>query len=302
MIYGFDIGGTAIKGGFSFDAKTIGDPVRVPTPADDFDAFVDALKALIETAPGRPKGVAISITGVVDPDTGRTICANIPAVDGLELDTVLAERLDIPVIIANDADCFALAEAELGAGRGYSIVFGGILGTGVGGGLVVGGELVNRDGGYAGEWGHGTILATHVGDPPRDIPHFACGCGRQGCVDTVGGARGLERLHAYLSGHALSSEAILAAWAAGEPAAKGTLSAYIELVAAPLALVVNATGADIVPMGGGLSTDLALVAALDEAVRHRILRRMARPLVVPAQCRTEPGFLGAILLGLRQFE
>ncbi|MCD7058967.1 ROK family protein [Pelagibacterium xiamenense] len=302
MIYGFDIGGTTIKGNFAFDANGIGDPVRVSTPARDFDAFVEALEALIAQAPQRPKGVAISITGVVDPETGRTICANIPAIDGLKLEERLADRLGAPVIVANDADCFALAEAELGAGRGRPIVFGAILGTGVGGGLVVDGALVNRGGGYAGEWGHGTILATRAGDPPRDIPHFACGCGRKGCVDTVGGARGLERLHAHLSGQSLSSEAILAAWAAEDAAAKETLGVYIELVSAPLALAVNVTGADVVPVGGGLSKDFALVAALDGAVRSRILRRMDRPLVVPAQCRTEPGFLGACLLGLRQFE
>lgn len=302
MIYGFDIGGSAIKGGFAFDDSTIGDPVRVPTPTRDLGTFLGAIEALVNTAPERPKGIAVSITGIVDPQTGKTICANIPAIDGLSLDTVLADRLDTSVIVANDADCFTLAEATLGAGRAHRIVFGVILGTGIGGGLVVDGALVNDAGGYAGEWGHGTILATHAGTPPRDIPHFICGCGRAGCVDTVGGARGLERLHAHLHNTLLVSEAILAQWAAGEDAARETLACYIDLVAAPLALAVNITGAGIVPVGGGLSKDLRLVAALDEAVRHRILRDPGVPLVVPAQCRTEPGFLGACLLGLRQFE
>ena len=134
------------------------------------------------------------------PIRGTIKAANIPCIDGLPLAALLTDRLGRPVIIGNDADCFALAEAVLGAGKSHRIVFGAILGTGVGGGLVIDGRLVTGRGGYAGEWGHAPVAATRVGTPPVELPRFACGCGLHGCVNTLGGARGMERLHAHLGG------------------------------------------------------------------------------------------------------
>lgn len=165
-------------------------PGRRPTPRDDFAAFVETLRGIIAETGEQPNGIALSIAGVVDPDTQRLICANIPCIHERTLGADLEAELGLPVLIANDADCFAMAEAGLGAGRGHRIVFGAILGTGVGGGLVADGRLVNEAGGFAGEWGHGPIIASAAGDPPVAIPAYACGCGQKGCVDTVGGARG----------------------------------------------------------------------------------------------------------------
>ena len=201
------------------------------------------------------------------------------------------------MLVTNDADCFALAEAAVGAGRGHRVVFGIILGTGVGGGVVVDGRLVEGAGGFAGEWGHGPILARQAGNPPIDIPWLACGCGQSGCVDTVGGARGMERLHHQLTGVTMKSRAIMDAWRAGEPQAVRTFDCYIELVAQPLALRVNVLGADIVPVGGGLGSETEMLAILDRAVRQRILRDTAEPLVVPGQCGDNPAFIGAALVG-----
>jgi N-acetylglucosamine kinase len=195
-----------------------------------------------------------------------------------------------------------MAEAISGAGRGHRIVFGAILGTGVGGGLVADGRLVNASGGFAGEWGHGPIIAAFAGNPPVSIPAYPCGCGQAGCVDTIGGARGLERLHGLVNGSELRSEEIIDLWLKGDPAAAATLDVYCDLVAPPLALTVNITGATIVPVGGGLSNVEPLLARLDLAVRSRILRKFDRPLVVPSQCRIEPGLIGAALLGLQDAE
>ena len=246
----------------------------------------------------KPERIAISIAGVVDPDTQAITCANIPCVHGRTLGRDLEAALDLPVLIANDADCFAMAEAGVGAGRGHRIVLGAILGTGVGGGIVVDGKLINADGGFAGEWGHGQAIASQAGDPPADIPAYPCACGQKGCVDTIGGARGMERLHRELHDRALSSEAIIAAWLAGDADAARTIDVYIDLVASPLALAINITGATIVPTGGGLSNSTELLALLDRTVRARTLRRFDRPLVVAGACRVEPGLIGAALLGL----
>jgi len=299
MIISFDIGGSAIKGGIARSESDIVPLGRRPTPKDDFPAFVKTLKSFITEAGERPSRIALSIAGVVDPDTQRLIVANIPCIHDRNLAADLEAALGLPVLIANDADCFAMAEAELGAGRGHRIVFGVILGTGVGGGVVSDGRLINESGGFAGEWGHGPIIASQAGTPPVAIPAYACGCGQKGCVDTVGGARGLERLHKTLHDLDLSSEDIITDWRKGEEKANRTIDVYVDLVASPLALAINITGATMVPVGGGLSNVEPLLAELDQAVRARILRKFDRPLVVRSECRIEPGLIGAALLGLK---
>ncbi|OBZ97124.1 N-acetylglucosamine kinase [Pararhizobium polonicum] len=298
MIVCFDIGGSAIKGAIAHSADRIEPLGRRPTPLDDFSAFVGTLRDVLAEAGGKPDCVAISITGVVYPDTQAIKCANIPCIDGRKLSDELSASLGLPVLIANDADCFALAEAGAGAGRGHRIVLGAILGTGVGGGLVVDGKLINADGGFAGEWGHGPAVASMAGTPPVAIPAFDCGCGQRGCVDTIGGARGMERLHQTLHGKTLTSQAITTLWLEGDAEADRTVDVLVDLVSSPLALTVNITGATIVPVGGGIANVSPLIAEIDKAVRSRILRKFDRPLVVPGECRVEPGLIGAAILGL----
>ena len=285
MILAFDIGGTRIRaavwGGAGLHALG-----EVATPTGDLRAFADAVRGFVVR---NVKGIAISIAGVVDPVTGTGTVANIPAIDGLALAPVLRQVTGLPVLVLNDADCFALAEATQGAARGQETVFGVILGSGVGGGLVIGGKVVNGAGGYAGEWGHGPVIRGDFG--------FPCGCGQTGCIDTVGGARGLERLHRARSGQSAPAEDIIADWQAGEAMAGETMALWRDLVSGPLAMVVNVVGADVVPVGGGLSRALGLVAYLDEAVRVRMLRRTDRPLLVPAACGADAGLLGAALAG-----
>jgi len=290
MIICIDIGGSGIKAALASSPSALTPLGRVPTPLDAFGAFVAAIRDIAGTADApADTPIAISITGVVDPADGSITCANIPCIDGRRLSADLVAELGRPVFVANDADCFALAEASEGAGRGHRIVFGAILGTGVGGGIVIDGRIVTGAGGFAGEWGHGPVAATSAGDPPVAIPRFACGCGQAGCVDTVGAARGMERLHKHLHGVELPSTAIVDAWRAGDARAARTIEVQIDLLAGPLALVVNVLGASIVPVGGGLGKVPEFIALLDAAVRQRILRRLATPL--------EPGLVGAAILG-----
>jgi N-acetylglucosamine kinase len=297
MITAFDIGGSAIKAATASSPEALTPVGRVPTPLHDFDAFATAIADLAAPA---SSAIAISVTGVIDPDTGIATVANIPCIDGRPLAADLSARLARPVLVANDADCFALAEAHAGAGRGHRVVFGAILGTGVGGGIVVDGKLLRGAGGVAGEWGHGTIVATEVSVPPHHLPHFPCGCGLAGCLDTVGGARGLERLHEHLHAIDLPSTEIIAAWKDGDASAAQTLDLYVELVAQPLALVANVVGPGIIPVGGGLGNVHALIARLDTAVRTRILRHADRPLVVPAQLTADAGLIGAASLAFSE--
>lgn len=301
MIACFDIGGSAIKGAIAYSPEDIRPLSKVPTPLHDFDLFAMAIEKIAADGGVAPTSlISISIAGVVDSDTGVITCANIPCINGRRLVADLSEKLKRPVLVANDADCFALSEAVVGAGRGHRVVFGIILGTGVGGGLVINGKIHEGTGGFAGEWGHGPVSATLAGNPPVAIPRYACGCGQAGCVDAVGAARGMERLHAHIHGVSLASTEIIAAWDAGDEAAARTIDVYVDIVSAPLAMTINVVGASIVPTGGGLANSRSLIGKLDEAVRDRILRRTDRPLVIPAELKIEPGLIGAGVLGLME--
>lgn len=297
MILCFDIGGTAIKVAEAYTPGDIRPKGRVPTPARDYAAFVAALRDAIAAAAEPPAVLAFSIAGVID--RGRAIIANIPCLDGRDIQTDFATDLVLPVVLANDADCFALAEATAGAGRGHEVVFGIILGTGIGGGVVVRGDLINAGGGFAGEWGHGPVAQRILGDVT--LPAIPCGCGQAGCLDPICSARGMERLHAHLHGETPDSLAIVAGWEKGEPTASRTIALWLDLLSGPLAMIGNLLGADIMAAGGGLANSRPLIAALDAATRPRMLRRLGRPLVVPAQCTIEPGLIGAAVLGLRAF-
>lgn len=288
MILCFDIGGSRIKAATSMGGSLmpLGD---MPTPTQDFAAFTAAIARFTE---GRTvKAVAMSICGVVDPQTQRLRVANIPCADGRRLGPELEEALGLPVLILNDADCFAMAEASQGAGKGHRTVFGIILGTGVGGGLVMDGKPVTGPGGFAGEWGHGPVAKTQV--EGVTLPEFPCGCGLTGCIDAVCSARGIEKLHHALHGVTARSETILADWLAGDAKAAKTVTVWRAILAPPLAMILNTIGASIVPVGGGLSNVPALIAFLDQGVRGMLLRRTDDALVVPALCTIEPGLIGA---------
>lgn len=296
MILCFDIGGSRIKAAWAQSGKL--EPLgETPTPRDDFATFTAALAAFRRGL--SPKGIAISIAGVVDPDSQVMRVANIPCADGRRLAPELEAAFGLPVLVLNDADCFAIAEARQGVGQGHRTVFGVILGTGVGGGLVIDGRLVTGPGGYAGEWGHGPVAKTQV--EGVTLPEFPCGCGLIGCLDAVGGARGIERLHRALHGTEATSHTILSDWQAGDALAARTVAVWRALLAPPLAMILNTVGASVVPVGGGLSNVPALIATLDEGVRDMILRRTDAPLVVPAQCRIEPGLIGAAAAGEAAF-
>ncbi|XHS77961.1 ROK family protein [Burkholderiaceae bacterium UC74_6] len=292
-----DIGGSNIRLGRHRQADACELLTAVPTPAHDWELFCAALDTAVRSFSQGDAALSISIAGVVVPETGEVVAANLPCLAGRPLAAELTARLGLPVVVTNDADCAALAEARVGAGAGHEVVFCAVLGTGVGGGLVVDGRLVRGAGGLTGEWGHAPIVneaMVQTGDGRSlRVPRFRCGCGLSGCADTIGGARGLERLHRFLhEQEQKNSREILEAWAGGAPLAVATVAAYIELLSGPLALAVNITGASVVPVCGGLGRNEALVAALDTAVRQLILRRSEQPLVVPSRLH-EAGLVGA---------
>lgn len=305
-IYAADIGGSFMRLAACAPDGSLTPLAKQPTPAHDWTQFADALAAMLaahahlDTEHQRAP-LALSIAGLIDPLDGVAFSANLPCITGRALASELAVQLNRAVYAANDADCLALAEAISGAGAGHRVVFCAVLGTGVGGGLVADGRLIRGAGGVTGEWGHGPIVSTQcvIDGETLEVPRFACGCGQTGCVDTIGGARGIERLHAHLSGDTQDSHSILAAWRQGDAAATRTLAVWCELVADPLAAVVNVTGASVVTVGGGLASAGALIERLDLAVRARVLLKRDKrdnPLVVPGRYRDEGGLSGAAWL------
>lgn len=295
-----DIGGSFIK---LAGADASGLPLArasLPNPSGSWPDFVETLRSLADAAdPDRALTLALSVAGTIDLDTGASLAANISCITGRSLKRELTQALGRPVEAANDADCFALAEALRGAGRGHRTVFGVILGTGVGGGLIWNGHILEGAGGVSGEWGHGPVLKDRM-VAGRIVPAFACGCGQTGCVDASGSARGLERIDLALHPEhaARDSRSIVDAWRAGEAEASLTVDTWLDTLAGPLALVLNTTGAGVVPVGGGLSNAVDLLAALDARLRASILRRSDAPIVKPAELGPEAGLVGAALLGL----
>jgi N-acetylglucosamine kinase len=292
-----DVGGSFVDIAIVSDEAEVLHRARSPTPIDDWDAFV----ALFREAQGRhgpllpaAAAVSISLAGLIDGATGAIISANIRCLHGRALARDLEAALGRPVLINNDADCFVLAETRLGVARGHTRVFGIVLGTGVGGGLVHDGRLVTSPEGVGGEWGHGPVV-TKARNDPAETPYFQCGCGQWGCLDTVGAARGIERLHRYLHGLDLDSSSITGAWERDDPQAAETMALYLDIVSGALAALLNTYRASIVPVGGGLAGSRRLVRELDAHVRQRMLRPPAAPLIVGTALGGRAGLLGAML-------
>jgi fructokinase len=258
---GVDLGGTKIEAVVLADDGTIVVRRRVATPRDDYAATVDTVGHLVEAVEGetgRCSPVGIGMPGTISPATGRVKNANSTWLNGRPLREDLESRLGRPVRLANDANCFALSEARDGAGAGARVVFGVILGTGVGGGIVVDGRLLTGPNAVAGEWGHNPLpwpTAAEWPGPP-------CYCGRTGCVELFLSGPGLSREHEQRTGEVREAAEIGLAAAQGEEASLASLETYAHRLARGLAMVVNVLDPDVIVLGGGLSNLAALYARL----------------------------------------
>lgn len=297
-----DIGGSFIKFGISRRQGEVDELAKVATPTDSWSDFVAALQQLLaDHQQEQPEDtpLAISTAGLVSPQSGEVMASNIPGFAGHNMAAELTHLLARKVSIANDADCFALAEAHVGEGQGLPIVVGLILGTGVGGGIIINGQLLRGHGGVTGEWGHGAITRTELLLDNRlvQLPRLLCGCGKIGCLDMYGGARGIERLHQQLHQQKADSHQIIQDWQDDEPQAMQTLQAWLLLVSEPLALLINIIGPSKVVVGGGLASVTPLITALDQQVRTATLHSYPQPLIVQGRFVDQGGLVGASVLG-----
>lgn len=250
--FGVDLGGTKIEIVALDQAGLERLRRRMPTPKGDYAATVGAVVRLVQEAEaelGKRGSVGIGIPGALSLVSGRIKNANSTWLIDRPLKEDLERALGREVRLANDANCFALSEAIDGSGRGAPIVFGVILGTGVGGGIVAHGALHVGPNAVAGEWGHNPLPLPSA----QDLPLPECYCGRRGCIETYLSGPGMARDHVAAGGAQLSAEEIVVRAADGDAACAATLSRYEERLARALASVINVLDPDVIVLGGGLS-------------------------------------------------
>jgi len=292
---GIDLGGTKIAAVvLSGDGRAIWE-ARAATPRDDYDATVEAIAGLVaagERAAAATCSVGLGIPGAVSPATGRIKNANSTWLNGRPFKEDLERRLGREVRLANDANCLAVSEATDGAASGARVVFGVILGTGVGGGVVVNGDIVTGANAIAGEWGHNPLPW-----PAADeLPGPACYCGHRGCLETFLSGPGLAADYARRGGEALRSEDIVARASAGEALARTVLDVWEQRLARALATVINVLDPDVIVVGGGLSQLRDLYARVPPQWPAWVFSDAVVTRLVPAKHGDASGVRGAARL------
>jgi fructokinase len=257
MRIGIDLGGTKIEG-IALDGERVLARRRVQAPRDDYGNTIRAIGDLVgalQQETGQRGSVGVGIPGAISAQTGLVKNANSVWLIGRPFDRDLEHALGQPVRVSNDANCFALSEATDGAATGGRCVFGVIIGTGTGGGIVVNGHVWEGGHRIAGEWGHNPL--PWPADDERPGP--ACYCGRMGCIETFLSGQGLSRTYEELAqSHAeqsrsVTAEDIAARAAGGEKRAAAAFEIYEGRMARALASVINVLDPDVIVLGGGLS-------------------------------------------------
>lgn len=266
MRIGIDLGGTKIEALAIDDAGRELCRVRRPTPKDAYESLIGALAATVaevEATTGARGTVGLGIPGTISPATGLVKNSNILSLIGKALDHDLAAALDRRVRVANDANCFALSEAADGAaapghfppvGERPRVVFGVILGTGTGGGIVVDGRILEGPDGVSGEWGHMPLPWPE----PDELTLPPCWCGLRGCTELFLSGTGMASDHRRVTGQELSAAAIAKAALDGDARAEATLARFEARLARGLAAIINVLNPDVIVLGGGVSNIVRL--------------------------------------------
>lgn len=295
LLWGIDLGGTKIEIAVCDPAEPAKAIVRrrCDTGASlGYDhilaQIVHLVREALETCGSpRPDRIGVGTPGATDPQTGSLKNSNTVCLNGRPLREDLAAALGCEVVLANDANCFTLAEALWGSGSGCHVVLGLILGTGVGGGISVDGKILHGLHGIAGEWGHNPV-------PGEDAP---CYCGRRGCVETVISGPSLERFHRDSGGADERLPRIRELAASGDPVANHTLQRLREKFAVSLAAAINILDPDAIVIGGGVGN---IPLLYENETRREILRHLFNPelktKILPPALGDSAGVFGAALL------
>jgi fructokinase len=292
---GIDLGGTKIAGvALGPDGRAVAE-LRLSAPQGDYEATIRAVGAAVAQLESMAKGkgsIGIGMPGSLSPATGRVQNSNSTWLNGRTFDNDLVAHLGRPVRLANDANCFALSEAVDGAGKGARSVFGVILGTGCGGGLVFEGKLIDGPRGIGGEWGHNPL----PWPAPEEYPGPRCWCGRIGCMEVWVSGTALAADHRRATGLELRSEEIAGAAANGDPLAQAALDRHASRLARGLAHVVNIFDPEVIVLGGGLSKLSHLYSVVPELAAPYVFSDAAAVDIRPPRWGDASGVRGAAWL------
>lgn len=289
---GIDLGGTKIEGVMLGPGDAVLASRRVASPRGDYAATIEAVADMVAAieAEAQVRGsVGIGAPGSISPVTGQSQGSNSTWLNGRNILTDLTQRLGRPARIANDANCFALSEACDGAGAGARSVFGIIIGTGCGGGIVFDGKLVDGPNAIGGEWGHNP-LPWAQGD---EHPGPACWCGRAGCLEQWVSGTGLAADHLRRTGEGTTADAISARAAAGDVTARETLARHADRLARGIAHVVNLIDPEVIVLGGGLSKLEGLYSDLPRLAAPHVFAAAPRLTIRPPRWGDASGVRGA---------
>lgn len=291
---GIDLGGTKIEGiALDADGKELARK-RVPTPRD-YQQSITAIAGLVgdlEKTCGRHGTVGVGIPGIVSPVSGLVKNANSIWLIGNPLDKDLEAVLNRPVKLENDANCFAVSEATDGAGAGANIVFGVIVGTGCGGGLVVHGRVVTGRNAIGGEWGHNPLPWPDADEWPGP----KCYCGKNGCIETFVSGTGLSADYERVTGNVLPAEEIARQAVSGSTIAVQALERHEQRLGKALATVVNLIDPDVIVLGGGVSNIKRLYATLPQILSQWAFSDSITTRIVPPKHGDSSGVRGAAWL------
>ncbi|HEY9200000.1 MAG TPA: ROK family protein [Gammaproteobacteria bacterium] len=299
MRIGIDLGGTKIEGIALDEAGNELLRHRVATPTGNYAASLQAIVDLvlyIENKIGTADSIGIGTPGAISPATGLLRNSNSVCLNGQPLQADLQKLLKRDISMANDANCFALSEATDGAEKGAAVVFGVIIGTGTGAGVVVNGQVLNGANAIAGEWGHNPLPWTE--DHERPGPD--CYCGKQGCIETFLSGPGMALDFTQHTGEQLSAEQIVALagqqGAVNQAQAEDCLQRYINRLARSLAHVINILDPDVIVLGGGLSNIQRLYADVPQQLSQYVFSDVVKTKLVPPRYGDSSGVRGAAWL------
>ncbi|OYX36327.1 MAG: fructokinase [Caulobacterales bacterium 32-69-10] len=291
---GVDFGGTKIEAAALGPDGAVRARIRKPNPGS-YDAALRAVRELIEQVEAQAGGrgsIGIGIPGSPSPRDGRVRNANSTWLNGRLFGADLEAVLGRPVRLANDANCFALSEALEGAGVGAASVFGVIIGTGCGGGVVIDGRLVEGSNGIAGEWGHTPLPWAR----PDEHPGPPCWCGRRGCMEMWVSGTGFEADFERHTGRRLEAPQIVAELRAGEAAAKAALDRYVDRLSRGLAMIADILDPEVIVLGGGMSNVDEIYPDLPDRIASRAFSDAYAVRVLKARHGDSSGVKGAAWL------
>ncbi len=293
---GIDLGGTKIEL-VALDKK--GKALlqrRVATPQKDYRATLQAIAGLVEKAEkklGRRGSVGIGVPGSLSPETGLMRNANSTCLNGQPFKQDIEEKLQRPVAVTNDANCFALSETTDGAGKRAASVFGVIIGTGTGAGIVIDGKILDGPNGIAGEWGHNPLPWPKT----DEMPGPQCWCGRSSCIETWLSGPGLARAYYQETGEERTAEEIVTIAGEGGKAAEAVLQRYENRMARALAHIINVLDPEVIVLGGGLSNITRLYENVPTQWGEYVFSDCVRTKLLPPVFGDSSGVRGAAWLG-----